>query len=480
MTSTRNDEFALARGRRPLRWAAVAVAGLTLAGVFPGLAGGQEGNDFVAGSGYASAQILRVGPTASRLSLAPTFGLSLADYLSTVGRGQTTVADWAAIGVAEASLPENTPLVKVESTGDKTKVGEFASCEEGELSSHCLVAGGTDGSGNGGGLMELHAIAAKVPSGESTFTWGSFEIAGLIKMGKGKAHTTSGIVKDGLRQSVSTVDISSLVLGSGLNSASLSGLHWEATQRSGTDGKAVTGSFTIQGASAGGVPMNIPAGGAELESVLGPLNTALAPTGFAIRPPAVETTGDVARVTPLAFEIVNSPLGRQFLAPILEAAQPVREPLSDAFIDLAKALYEGSDKEAPDLTVAVLAADLALGIASGSSQLHVEFGGANAYTEGERYASPFSGDFEVPRTDNGGPQTVFAPGTKGTPGKPGTVKDTGELVSALPQSPSQKTIPGTKGGAAMLVGLLGLAVAGALAGADWYRMRVAKRTLAEG
>jgi hypothetical protein len=84
--------------------------------VFAGMAGApvsSKNEDFVNGSGQSYAQIYRVGPTAGRLSLAPIFGLSLADYLNTVGRGEAKAADWAGIGVAEPSLPDNTPFAKV-------------------------------------------------------------------------------------------------------------------------------------------------------------------------------------------------------------------------------------------------------------------------------------------------------------------------------------------------------------------------------
>src|SRR3954451_17209623 len=101
---------------RPLRrLLAVAICGFSLAMLAPGWAGGAE-NDFIAGSGNSYAQVLRVGPTAGRLSLAPVVGLSLADYLDTAGRGEASVADWAAIGVSEAALPDNTPTVRVVST----------------------------------------------------------------------------------------------------------------------------------------------------------------------------------------------------------------------------------------------------------------------------------------------------------------------------------------------------------------------------
>lgn len=460
MASMGLDEFAGSIPRRRLRWAAVAFSAVLVAGVVPGLASGDE-EEFVAGSGYASAQILRVGPTAARLSLAPVFGLSLADYLNTLGRGQASVADWAAIGIAERALPDNTPFVKVESTQDGAAGGKRE-----------FVAGGTDSSGNGGGLMELFARATTAPFGESRFRLASLTIPGFIEVGEGVARTSSGVVDGDARVSTAVAEIGSLDFGGG--AVKMTGLRWEAVQRTGSGGKKVTGKFTIQGASAGGVPMSIPAEGSDLEPLLVALNTALAPTGFVIRPPEVETLGGVARVTPLSFEIVNSPLGRQFLAPIVEAIQPIRDPI-------LAGLFTGEDAPFADASAAVLIADLTLGIASGSSQLHIELGGANAFTEGERFTNPFAFLPELP-PNVGAVETVFTPGSPGSPGSPGrpAVKDTGELVAALPQTPAGRTVPGDKGGVAMVVGLIGLIVAAGLAAADWYRMRTARHVTAGG
>jgi hypothetical protein len=71
------------------------------------------------------------------------------------------------------------------------------------------------------------------------------------------------------------------------------------------------------------------------------------------------------------------------------------------------------------------------------------------------------------------PKTVLVPGTAGTPAIPGvagSTQDTSELASQeIPRS--DKTIPGGKGGVAIAVGLVGILIALALAGADWYWMR---------
>jgi hypothetical protein len=431
---------------------------LLLFGATSGLAGGAEEEEFIAGSGNGYAQIYRVGPTAGRLSLAPIVGLSLADYLSTVGRGEAKAADWAGIGVAEPTLPDNTPVVRVASTEEGAGEGKSV-----------VVAGQKDASGTGGGALDLFARATKAPMGESRVRIASMSVPGVFEMFQSEARSVVGILEKGVRRAVSVVEIGRLLLAGAVE---LSGLRWEAVQETRQGAKPkVSGRFTIDGVKIAGMPLPLPAGGSDLEAVLEPVNMALAPTGFAISLPAFEERGGQASVSPLAFEIINSPAGRQYLAPILEALQPVREPVADAFIDLAKQIVEANE-DAPDASVAVLAADLTLGIFSGSSQLHIEFGGTSSFTEGESFENPFGSiTFKPPAV--GGPQTVNIPGRPGRPAAPGTPGDEGELVAA-PVAPGTRTVPGGRGGIAVAVGIAGIGVAIALAVADYRRMRAGR------
>jgi hypothetical protein len=410
--------------------------------------------EFIPGSGTAYAQIYRVGPTAGRLSLAPIIGLSLADYLGTVGRGETKVADWAGIGVAERSLPDNTPSLRVVSTDEGAEDGKTV-----------IVAGQSDGA-SGGGFGEMYARATDQPYGESRFRMGTMSVPGVIETRDSQSNTRTGIVKAGQREASSAVEIGTVDIG-GL--VRLEGLRWATLQQTGATKKS-DGRFTIQGASIAGVPLPMPGGASDLKAVIGPINTALAPIGFSVTLPTIEEKLGQAEVTPLSIDIVNSPAGRQYLAPILDALRPAREPVTDAFIDIAKQLEAGG---APDLTVGVLAADLTVGILSGSSQLHIELGGARAFTEGELFENPFGkNDFVPPNVAPA--RTEFTPGKPGTPPVPGVPGDEGVLTAA-PQVPGTRTIPGDRGGVAAMVGLIGLAVAIGIAVGDWYRMRASRR-----
>jgi hypothetical protein len=437
--------------RRVPRLIAVLSLGLVLATFVPGDAARGQAEEFVTGSGVSYAQIVRVGPTAGQLSLAPVFGLSLADYVNTVGRGQATVADWAGIGVAERALPDNTPVIKARSTEKDADEGKSQNL----------------------GAAELYARATKAPSGEGRFRLASFDVPGLIEARGSESNAVTG-VKGRVRESVAITKIGELNIAGGV--VSLKGLRWESVQRTGNQ-KTVAGKFTIEGASIGGVPLPVPAGTSDLKTVIEPMNSALGQIGLSINLPVIDKRGGQSEVSPLSIDIENSPAGRQFIAPLLEQLRPVREPVADAFIDLAKQLVEANE-EIPDASVAILLADLTIGILSGSSQLHLEFGGVSAFTEGQTFDNPFGKgiDFNPPKTSITPPKTVFTPGTPGTPGAPGTPGDEGSFVAAPAQN--TRTVPGDKGGVAVAVGLIGLGVAIGLAIGDWFRMRAGRRAAA--
>jgi hypothetical protein len=451
---------------RLIRWAGAGLITAVVVAFVPGTASSDTGS-FVTGSGNAFAQFLRIGPTAARLSLAPTLGLSLSDYAGTVGRGQATDADLAAIGVAQPCIAADIPSLRVTSQDRNASQGQTT-----------FFAGSRDSSGNGGGAGELSARATSAPYGESSFRLASFQIPGLIAVGEGFAHTSAGVIKGSVRQATATVEISSFEFA---GIVKLGGLRWNVVQQTSDKGRRVSSTFTIQDGSVGGLPLSIPAGGSDLGSVLGPINAALAPTGFSIVPPVNDSLSGVASMSPLSVQIVNSPLGRQTLAPVLANVQQIREPLTNQLIPLFQSLAGPTSNSCgglpsfPDLTVSILVADLGLGVASGSSDFHLELGGVNAYTEGTRYANPFLNALRnAPAASNGGVETVVKPGSPGTAGTPGTSGDTAQLTTALPP-PAPKTVPGRKGGEAVAVGAIGLGAAFLLAAADWFRMRALQR-----
>jgi hypothetical protein len=468
---------------------AAASMGLLVSTLGSGLAGGAE-EPFVPGSGKADARIINIGPKAAKLSLAPTIGVALADYLNTLGRGESLIADWVGLeGSIPADVLDLTPPLRAESTGtpecrDRVKITP---------------------SGSPIGAMEQRSRAtAKGPFGESFFKLSNLSLPGAFDVAGAVAHSTAGIIDGKTREAKGVVDIAELTLAGVVK---ITGLHWEATQQSGAKGK-VNGSFSIEALKIAGLPIPLPEGG--LGSIADPINAALAPLGIAIQMPKVDKQGGVARITPLGITIFESKQRQTLLGPLFGSIQPVRQPLIDELLGLGEDIdaqtgggttttTEGDrevtlvgcpgDRQPPAegtsttpsareyFATGVLLTDITLGALTGVSNLNIVLGGAQAFTEGESFDSAFGeGGFKVPAL----PKTETIPGTPGTPDIPGTP---GGETQALPTDTSVaagKTVPGEKGGVAIWIGLAGLLLAATIGATDWYLIHRGRASLPTG
>src|SRR5688572_29839455 len=432
-----------------------------------------------------------MGPSAGRLSLAPTIGLSLADYVGTLGRGESRTADFAAL---DGSVPEEfkaeMPTVRAESTDEDAGTPHTASFA-GTPPESPIKAGGSSQS----------ATATKDPRGTSSYTLGAYGVPGVFEVGSSTADASAAVVGGKTREALGVSRISSIKLGGGV--VTLNGLTWEAIQRTG-EGAVTSADFRVDsvtflgGTSGGLVPvplpprtLPVPGGGSDFEAVLPQINAALKPTGLIVSAPSKSTAGGLARVGPLAIQIADSDVGRTALGPILGAVQPLRDPITGALI-------EGSGGE---LSSAVLLADVAIGVFSGAGRNDIEFGGASAFTEGQVFDSPFGafdfGSFTLPESSDasfslgsdestlatepsiGGTSlgATSATGAVGTVGSGGTRPAAatapgagGERQTATPLA-SARSVAGKRGGAAALIGLAGLLAALGVASMDYRRIR---------
>jgi hypothetical protein len=464
---------------------------LALVGTSGGAAAQEE---FINGSGRADAKILRMGPSAGRLSMAPTIGLTLADYLGTLGRGESRTADFAAL---DGSVPEDfkskMPIVRAESTEDDagtTRRGGFA----GTPPESPVKVGGS----------EQTATASKDPKGSSTYTLGAYGLAPLFELGSSTASASAGVIGGKTREALGTTKVSSLKLGGG--AVTLNGLTWEAVQRTG-DGAAAKADFRVDsvtmlqspGTGPLGVPLPpvpvtvpVPGGGTALDQVLPQINAALKPSGLILAVPSKSTDGGVSRVGPLGIQVADSEVGRTVLGPVLGGLQPIRDPLTGALINADSGF-----------STAVLLADVAVGIFSGSGRNDIEIGGASAFTEGESFENPFGsfsfGSFTLPDSsdsafdlDDSGSSLSSSPSLGGSSfDSTGAALSTGATGAAdaavsTPSNPgaqtaqplaASRTIAGTRGGVAALIGLTGLLAALAVASLDYRRIRSNRRTI---
>ena len=433
------------------------------------------------GSGRADARILRLGPAAGQLALAPTLGLSLADFLGTLGRGEARVADWAALDGSVEDIKPYMPEVRTESTEENAEAGKSAT-----------FLGTPAGTPITLGAMEQKSAASAAPKGTSEVTLGVIGIPGVIEIGASKASSTAQVVDKKAREARGVTSISSVTLGGG--AVVLKGLTWEAVQRTG-EGAKTDGSFRVDGLTIAGQNVTVPANGSELGAVLPQINAALAPSGLVLDGPTVQKEGDFARVSPLGIRIVNSQLGQTVVAPVVGGLQPVREPVTGAIIE-----------NCDDCKAAILVADVMAGVVTGGGRLDIELGGVTGFTEGTRYDSPFNFNFSGigggASSDFGGDFGAESFGDAAS--SSGSSFDAGSTGSALGASPLSGTptaatpaaapgvgtdnatgtlaaasrgVTGSKGGAAALIGLVGLLGAIALGAADFRAIRAARRTI---
>ncbi|HVM10574.1 MAG TPA: hypothetical protein VM345_19095 [Acidimicrobiales bacterium] len=470
----------LNRRPRPARALAVLAVGLVgSAGALAMPAGANE--DFVVGSGRADARILRAGPAAGQLALAPTFGLSLADYVGSLGRGEARVADYAALdGSIPPELKAQAPEVRTESTEENAAAGKSKTFMGTPAGSPITI-----------GAMEQKSRATKDPQGSSSVTLGAIGIPGVIEIGASTATSSAGVIEKKAREARGVTTIESLKLGGG--AVTLNGLTWEAVQRTG-EGAKVDGSFRVEGLTIAGTKVPVPSNGADLAAVLPQINAALKPTGLVLDAPTVSKDGDFARVTPLGVRMVNSQAGQTVVAPVVGALQPAREPVTGAIIN-----------NCSQCKSAILVADVLAGVVTGGGRFDLELGGTTGFTEGVRYESPFNFDFSGL---GGGASNDFGGDFAGAEGfgdvgsSPssfessaasfgGTTSPVGTTGASSPAAPgvgsggstgtlaatNSPIAPGTKGGAAALIGLAGLLGAIALGAADFRAIRAARRTI---
>lgn len=461
------------------------------------VAGGAE--EFITGSGKADARVVRLGPSAANLGLAPSSALALADFLGTQGRAEARAFEFAALegtveediegglhnfpGVPEHLLTETLyPDVKVTNADDDTVKRE-------EHTPYVQEARATDD-----------------PFGEAVASIEGFEIPLIVKVSHGTARAFAGVevrkAADGTERPVrvagGVVDIERLVLASG--EVELRDMRWTVTQitdRNDDPDPEVSGSFRIGSGKVGSFNILGPVSGAQLDSVFSQINAVLsgpgsAPdTGFRVDAPKLEVLRGSARITPLAVRLVNSEVGKLVFGPVLSAAHPVRQQIFDRIVSGGGAS-------------AVLVADVALGVFAGSGSLDVELGGAFGTTEGQFFENPFLLDFDVPPVEGetvvqvdsgpGPPASTTLPIAGGSLVFPGGASISGGVPSAVPPGASGLSdVAGTgtelaagaqptgaissSASAAWAVGLMGLGATVAMALTEYRQLRARRKQI---
>jgi len=450
-------------------------------------------SSWVPGDANATAQAITFHPSTAGLGYDVTLATSIADYQANLAQAEsktfdggaivlsatTTQCDGSAPLVSQSQLPQ--PVI-VESNG-------------GNAGQTTALNSGYNGSGPGAGVE--HASVTTQPQGSATTKLADFDVPGGLDISGGQSSAFAQQVSGTMRQATSTADIGQISLAGGL--VALNGLHWQNTQETGPGGSVTeaTGSFTIGSVTVSGV--TTPVSAANIAQVFATVNTALGPTGFHLGPiPALEQNsadGSVA-VPPLSIGIDSSALGAALVGPLLGDADTLRQALDQALLGV-------TCKFGTPLTVR----DIALGALAGGGGIDVELGGVNAVSDGTAFTNPFDNTLGLlggsgpvgsilpatPATPGSSTFTPGSPGTPGTPGTPGSSPGTSAPGTTGTSAPSALSgvshilrcittspfgHPGCSGGgAAVPVGLAGLATVLAMGATDMGRLRRYRRAL---
>jgi hypothetical protein len=409
---------------------------------------------FTNGTASATAIVTRLTPGVGSLPTGLFGGVALTNVTNAIAQAQAETLDLGLIGALLAAL-DVVPASDLPSPIRVDNRGGDASAAEDEYP--------LSGSTLGGGRKEV--AATTVPSASATSTLAT-AYGDVVRLEGARAESVSEVIpgraREGRAAVTVDVDIAGLV--------QLSGLRWDAVHRTG-EGARADATFGLREARVGGVPLPLD----DLATVEGTVNAALATTGISVQLPKVERFTepvDVVRVTSLRVMLRDTPLGRSVLGPVLNATRAERERL----------VQQLSDAYGP-AAAALLAADVATSIASGSGFLSVEVGGAEATSSPLVLRSPFGEAGAAPGTALGpAPLSVPPLPVTGAPGSAvgptgahgasiGPVEDRCRSVHVLrPLACSD--------GSLVPIGLAGLGAAAVVGGLDLRRQRQRAAVLA--
>ncbi len=455
---------------------------LTLIATSPGGASADTAA-FYPGTSTATASALQLVPSTAGLGYTITLSTADAEYEQALARATSQTLNLGVIGTILTTASCNKPPDVPASALPQPVALENNTAPPNQT---LTVAGTFNGTGAGAGIEQ--ASVTQTPSANATTRGGDFNVAGALDMSGLDSTAVAQVVGGNTRDVSSTADVGQISLLGGL--VVLKGLHWEASQQSGAASSSAA-SFSIGSVVLAGVAMPAPTP-AQLATVIGIVNTALAPTGFHIDLPVVTLTanthdgnGATSKISPLVIGIDSSALGAAVIGSQLTSIQPLKTAIDDAVI-AANCQLSGA---------ALPIGDIALGVPAGGGGLDVDLGGATVNINDDPPVNAF-GSFglagNTSPTDTGGSSPVFTPGDAGTPFIPGTSGSTGTSGSSTPSASSgpsgaQSLGPTTKtsacaslsaaggscsgGGAAVWIGVAALALLLAAFAWDFVRQR---------
>lgn len=493
------------------RWWALGAAALIAAAGLPSVAAAQDRPAFVNGDGKASAllfdmKIQLTGEIGSDtgLALGVGAGRALSQYQDTGASSEGRVLDYSLMDLLNMQPSEECPdVIPIYLDSTKPQLTRAESTTPGNETSQLtqIKYAGFPTYGPDFGTQDATAGPTTTASASTN---APMIDSGVIKLVNARSTSTSQVV-NGVREAtaVSTADSLSIMGGA----LTLFRPTWTATAKSGSttvnEAKFTYSSALVLGMTRpGGQTGDLVAFKGFIENMFSALGLRLTLPTATVRP-GPNGTGEVS-ISPLVVGLQNIPLGSSLIKPILNALNPN--------IEEALAKYLAQDCSNPAWQ---LVADVTRGVLSGKGGISFAAGGADAMTDDIWYPPP---SFDLP-ADNGltlgaGTDTSFGTGsavegistfnTSGSsfddslgststepidlgddtvPIEP-TVESTttseppaddGPQETASIKRTAERSKPGTKGGTAGWLTVLGLVGVLALAGADQFVMRRSRR-----
>lgn len=417
----------------------------------------QESGTASAGAGIA--ELVQIDPAIANLALTIRVGTSLAGHQNLGATSEARTLDLGFIGsiltgegcdggdptIPPSAIPE---IISANSSNPEDADGKTSDFAD---------------------LVTAYVQADTNPSSHASSTLDPLGLPGVVDITGGRTEVTS--TADGAR-TVAVSEISRVDILGGI--VSIRGMRWEAVRQ--LEPAVSTTSFDAAKLFLNGAEVPLPAGDV-LPTIQQALDPVLGPLGIELSFPQQIDIPDGIALTPLSVGVVPGELRDGILGPIFEAIQPARSSLADFLLslDCGNSTY-----------VTVL--DVVLGAVSGAGFTAVRLGGVQADARTVELTSFLGGPpapAPAPTPSLSDPSTgvpTTGGGTGGGTGVTATTPTTPTTVST-PQPVSDEraigpiTVPGTRGGPLVLIGLLGLLLAGLAAGRDRYLMRKAQRSV---
>jgi len=431
--------------------------------------------NFTLGQASATAQSLKVNPSASGLSLGITFGIALAGFQNNAAKADSRGIDLGIIGTTLGGQGcDGSPPSYPNEDQPQPLVADSQSSDSGGA-----AKGYTDverfKSPNGKQEFQIPAMvknarASNLPFAEATTLTGPVGGPGVFEIDGARSDSVTQVVKGATREARATSDIAALNIAN--DAVVLKGLHWEAVNHSGSD-NTESGSFTIGGLTVGGMPVALPQ---DSSAAIDVVNQILNEVGIILIPPTVHSFPGRLVIDPLSIAVVSN-TQRDSLANNLlgsDAYHSVREQITNAILTPPL----GSCSNGTYITIG----DVAIGSVTGGGSFSLELGGVQVSSSAIKLSHNLLDLPPLPSIDSFPDVASQLPavdvlGSTTLPETGGAVAPATSTNRGGSQPIQAASIKGKRGGKLALLAAGTLLLLAGVAAGDWNKMRKAQRMI---